>query len=196
MLQAARRLVGTNWDYQVRRVLGRATCQRAPGSRILKTARIVNIFGENSRIVLGENAVVAGELLTFAHGGLIDIGKWSFVGPGTRIWSGASVKVGDRVLISHNVNILDNLAHPLDASARHEHFKRMMTEGHPRDVELGDRPIVIEDDAWIGAGAIILRGVTIGRRSIVGAGAVVASNVPDDVTVVGNPARVIRNSVN
>jgi maltose O-acetyltransferase len=51
---------------------------------------------------------------------------------------------------------------------------------------------VIEDDVWIGANAIILKGVTIGARSIVGAGAVVSRDVPPDCVVAGNPARVVK----
>lgn len=56
-----------------------------------------------------------------------------------------------------------------------------------------DAPIVIEDGAWIGAGAIILAGVTIGRDSIVGAGSVVTRDIPPLVLAAGNPAKVIRN---
>jgi acetyltransferase-like isoleucine patch superfamily enzyme len=52
-------------------------------------------------------------------------------------------------------------------------------------------PINIKDGAWIGAGAIILANVTVGRKSIVGAGAVVTNDVPDFAIVAGNPARVI-----
>lgn len=194
VFRAARRLVGLNWGCILRAALGRATCVSAPGSRIMPSARIINIFGESGRIQIGKNAVVSGELLVFAHGGQINIGEWTFVGPGSRVWSGASIQVGDRVLISHNVNIFDNLTHPLDAETRHEHFKRMMTSGHPRDVDLGDRPVVIGDDAWIGAGACVLRGITIGKRAVVGAGSVVTRDVPDDTTVAGNPAVVVRTA--
>lgn len=55
-----------------------------------------------------------------------------------------------------------------------------------------DKPVRIEDGAWIGAGAIILPGVTIGIQSIVGAGSVVTRDVPDGCVVAGNPARVIK----
>jgi len=51
---------------------------------------------------------------------------------------------------------------------------------------------VIEDNVWLGGGAILLPGVTIGRNAVVGAGAVVPRNVPANTVVAGNPARVIR----
>ena len=63
------------------------------------------------------------------------------------------IKVGDRVLISHDVNIHDGTAHSLDASERHRHFKHILENGHP--LSQGEMPgvlsspIVIEDDVWI-----------------------------------------------
>jgi maltose O-acetyltransferase len=57
---------------------------------------------------------------------------------------------------------------------------------------VADRPIVIEDDVWIGAGSTVLPGVTIGQGSIVGAGSVVVKDVPAHSVVAGNPARVVR----
>jgi acetyltransferase-like isoleucine patch superfamily enzyme len=54
--------------------------------------------------------------------------------------------------------------------------------------------VVIEDDVWIGIGAIILKGVLVGRGARVGAGAIVTSDVPPEATVVGNPARVVSES--
>ena len=54
-------------------------------------------------------------------------------------------------------------------------------------------PIVIEDDVWVGAHSIILKGVTIGARSIIGAGSVVTKNIPPDCVAAGNPCRVIKS---
>jgi maltose O-acetyltransferase len=54
------------------------------------------------------------------------------------------------------------------------------------------KPIVIEDNVWLGGGAILLPGVTIARNAVVGAGAVVSRDVPSSSVVAGNPARVIR----
>lgn len=59
-----------------------------------------------------------------------------------------------------------------------------------------DQDVVFEGDNWIGAGAIILKGVTIGKGSIVGAGSVVTHSVPQNVIVAGNPARIIKNRFN
>jgi acetyltransferase-like isoleucine patch superfamily enzyme len=133
-----------------------------------------------------------GELMTFAHGGNISIGEWCYVSSGSRVWSAASIQIGDRVLIAHNVNIFDSLTHPLDATARHEHFKAISTVGHPRQIDLGERPVIIHEDVWIGAGAFVLRGVTIGACAIVAAGAVVTRDVPANCIVAGNPAAIVR----
>jgi acetyltransferase-like isoleucine patch superfamily enzyme len=87
---------------------------------------------------------------------------------------------------------MDSLTHPLDAASRHLHFKAILSGGHPEKIDLGERPVAICDDAWIAAGATVLRGVTIGNGSVVAAGAVVTDDVPPFTIVAGNPARVVR----
>lgn len=67
-----------------------------------------------------------------------------------------------------------------------------MEGGHPRNIDLGDSAVSIQDDAWISAGAIILKGVTIGHGAVVGAGSVVTRDVPPLTVVAGNPARHVR----
>ncbi len=168
-------------------------------ARVAQSARfewggeVVNILGDREAIRIGAHSVVAGQLLTFGHGGCIEIGQWCFVGPGSRIWSSASVRIGDRVLISHGVNIHDGDAHPQDAAERHAQYAAIVTRGHPRTGEnVEAAPVVIEDDAWLGFNSIVLKGVTIGRGAIVAAGAVVTSDVPAGSVVAGNPARVVR----
>jgi acetyltransferase-like isoleucine patch superfamily enzyme len=172
----------------------RAFCICEPGAKLYPEARIYNNQGSDQKISIGMCSQIRGELLTFGHGGKISIGKQCYVGSGTRIWSGQSIEVGDYVLIAHNVTIIDNLSHPLNHLERRAHFSEITKSGHPKDIDLGDRPIKIEDDAWIGAHAIILRGVTIGTRSIVSAGSVVRSDVPPDTIVAGNPANVVRTN--
>lgn len=181
-----------NFDYWIRRVVGKATCRLAPGARLARSARIRNIGVQSDLIRIGSHTLIAGELLVFPQGGRIEMGEWSYLGENSRIWSAASIRIGDRVLISHDVNIIDSLTHPISAQARHQQFRAIATTGHPARVDLDERPVVIEDDVWIAAGAIVLRGVTIGRGAIVGAGAVVSNDVPAYSVVGGNPARIIR----
>ena len=181
-----------NLDYWTKKILGKATCSLSRGAKLSSTARIRNIRGLTSAIKVGDRSFIAGELLTFAHGGQIQIGQWCYIGEGSRIWSAGRIDIGDRVMISHNVNIFDNLTHPVDPVLRHQHFRAIASVGHPHRIDLGERPVRINDDAWIAAGAMVLRGVTIGKAAIVGAGAVVTHDVPPFAIVAGNPARVIR----
>jgi acetyltransferase-like isoleucine patch superfamily enzyme len=181
-----------NVDYLIQRLMGRATCRIGRGSKLSSSARIRNISKDSDRISVGRHSHIQGELLVFAHGGRICIGDWCYVGAGTRIWSAGSIVFGDRVLVSHSVNIFDNLTHPIRASQRHAQVREIMTSGHPRDLVLGEQPVTIRDDAWIGAGALVLRGVTLGEGAIVAAGAVVTRDVPAFTIVAGNPAVVIR----
>jgi acetyltransferase-like isoleucine patch superfamily enzyme len=131
-------------------------------------------------------------LLTFAHGGSISIGEYCYIGEQSRIWSSKQISIGNRVLIAHNVNIFDNLTHPIHPRDRHSHYRRIITRGHPEQMDLGEIPVRIDQDAWIGCMSIVLRGVTIGEGAIVGAGSVVEKDVPPFVVVSGNPAKILR----
>jgi acetyltransferase-like isoleucine patch superfamily enzyme len=182
-----------NFDHSLQRLLGRPTCRLGPGVRLLRTARIRNIRGDSDCITIGANSIIRGELATFAHGGRIEIGSWCYIGEGSRIWSGASVTIGDRVLIAHSVNVFDNLTHPIDPRERHRQIRAIFTSGHPRDIDLDDQPVTIDEDAWIGAGSFVMRGVRVGARAIVAAGSVVTKDVAADTTVAGNPAEVIKS---
>jgi acetyltransferase-like isoleucine patch superfamily enzyme len=182
-----------NFHYAAQRLLGRPTCILERGATLHRFARIRNKSGDDLHIRIGAHSLIDGEVWTFAQGGNIEIGEWCYVGLGARIWSAASIVIGDRVFIAHNVNIFDNLTHPMHAGARHEQFRAIVTTNrHPKDIDLGGRAISIGCDAWIGANASILRGVKVGEGAIVGVGAVVTKNVPAYTVVAGNPARVIR----
>lgn len=157
-------------------------------------ARVSNTRKVRDAILIGEHTHVLGELLIFAHDGNISIGDWSYIGKGTRIWSGKQIVIGNRVLIAHNVNIFDNLTHPIDAQARHAHYVEVVTKGFPSvtHVDLSEKQVIIGDDVWIGCQSIIMRGVSIGHGAIIAAGSVVTKDVPAYTMVAGNPARMIR----
>ena len=99
----------------------------------------------------------------------------------TRLWIHESARIGNNVKIGGCVLITDTDAHPMDYVAR-----RSSNEGTK------SAPVVIEDDVWVGAHCIILKGVTIGARSIIGAGSVVTKSIPADCVAAGNPCKVIK----
>jgi acetyltransferase-like isoleucine patch superfamily enzyme len=162
------------------------------GSRFHPSARVAINCRFRGAVTIGMRCIVLGELLNFGHGGQIIIGDDCYVGEGARLWAAKRILVGNRVLISHNVNIFDNLTHPVSAKLRQRQFADIRTIGHPKEIDLGERPVGICDDALIACGAILLRGVTVGEGSIIGAGSVVTKDVPPWTIVAGNPAKVIR----
>ncbi len=113
----------------------------------------------------------------------VNIGKFTRIGKNVYInhlcsmLDMGTITIGDNVLIGPKVNILSE-EHPVNPAER----KALMVQ-----------PVVIKKGAWIGAGATILPGVTVGMNSIVAAGAVVKTDVPDNTVVGGIPAKVIRN---
>lgn len=156
-----------------------------------KEARVHNLQHKKEQIEIGANTHIRGELLVYAHGGKIEIGEYCYIGEFSRIWSAAHIKIGNGVLIAHNVNIHDNNAHPIDANERFNHTKHIIEKGHPTQISLDEKPVTIEDEAWVGFNATVLKGVHIGRGAIVGACAVVTKDVPEYAIVVGNPAKII-----
>lgn len=89
------------------------------------------------------------------------------------------IRFGDRCMLGPGVHIY-TATHPLDP----------LTRSSGREYGM---PVRIGDDVWIGGGALIMPGVTIGNRAVIASGAVVTKNVPDDVVVGGNPARIIKH---
>jgi acetyltransferase-like isoleucine patch superfamily enzyme len=102
------------------------------------------------------------------------------------------IRIGRRVVISYGVTIADCDFHPLDPLRRRFDVEASSPFGDPgRRPALDAHPVAIEDDAWIGIGAIVLKGVRIGYRARVGPGAVVTADVPPGALVRGNPARIV-----
>lgn len=170
----------------------KTACTAADDVRLYPSSRIDNIQHDKRAIQIGAHSRILGQLTVLGHGGNIRIGESCFIGEDARIWSCASITIGDRVLISHGVNIHDHISHSLSARSRHEHISQIFTSGHPKVLDdVPSAPIIIEDDAWIGFNSTILEGVTIGKGAVVGAATVVTKDVEAYAIVVGNPARVV-----
>lgn len=155
-------------------------------------SKLYNFLNNKAKIQIGSFTHIRGELMLFGHGGEIRIGDYCYIGEGSRVWSALKISIGNRVLISHNVNIHDNISHSLNPELRHKHQKDIITKGHPKEnLDLKEKEVIINDDVWIGFNASILKGTTIGKCAIIGACSVVTKDVPDYAIVVGNPAKII-----
>jgi acetyltransferase-like isoleucine patch superfamily enzyme len=150
------------------------------------------------RLHLGDGVQIRGRL-RLRRGVTVTIGdrtrlnkRVRFAGPGeVRIgadcllngtWMGCwqSIQVGDRCLLS-DCELVDNDFHNLDPAHRHE---------PPGPATRA--PIVVGDNVWIGTGSLVLKGVRVGRDSVVGAGTVVRSDIPPRVVVIGNPQQIVK----
>jgi acetyltransferase-like isoleucine patch superfamily enzyme len=119
-------------------------------------------------------------LTTWEHeggGGHIDVGDYCLICPGVRLDSACRIEVGSNSMIAAGVYLTD--------ADWHDVYDRTRIIG-------SYAPITLEDNVWIGDGAIVCKGVTIGANSVVGAGSVVTRDIPANVVAAGNPAAVVR----
>jgi acetyltransferase-like isoleucine patch superfamily enzyme len=134
------------------------------------------------RMIIGRRVQLVSTIATLelvsGEGGLLEIGEATLVNFGCSLVALELVRIGADCHIGPYTMMLDNDFHRVEPERR--------LERPP------SRPIVVEDNVWIGARSIIMSGVTVGRDSCVGAGSVVTSDVPSRTLVAGVPARVIR----
>jgi acetyltransferase-like isoleucine patch superfamily enzyme len=165
-----------------------------PTAVFYRTAIVRNLRGERSSIRVGPKCHIRGVLQTFWDGGEIEIGDTCYVGVNSSIWSQCGVRIGKRVLISHDVDILDTDGHPIDRKLRVEDVESLLVGGtYKVPTATKSAPITIGNDVWICSRSTILKGVTIGDGAIIAAGAVVTRDVPPSVIVGGSPARVLKS---
>ena len=131
-------------------------------------------------VVLGEGVslngtVVPVELVTYTSG-RIEIGNHTFVNYGSSIAARASVKIGSHCLLGHYTFVMDNDQHDV---VKHSVLPQ-------------SDPVIIEDHVWIGSKVVVLPGVRIGTRAVIGAGSIVTKDIPPRCVAAGNPARVLR----
>jgi maltose O-acetyltransferase len=110
---------------------------------------------------------------------------------------GTNISLGDRVFFNFNCVVLDVCPVRIGSYSMFGPGVQILTPMHPFDAALRRqqefaKPVVIGDDVWVGGGALILPGIRIGSRVVIGAGSVVSRDVPDDTFAAGNPCRVIR----
>ena len=114
-------------------------------------------------------------------------------------WGGSHVHLGSNIYANFNLTLVDDGHIYIGDWVKFGPNVTIVTAGHPVLPELRKEPALqfnkdvhIEECVWIGAGVIVLPGVTIGKNSVIGAGSVVTNNIPENVVAVGNPCRVMR----
>jgi acetyltransferase-like isoleucine patch superfamily enzyme len=140
-----------------------------PGLRLRSSLRS-NPLGPNHPVIL----------TTWQPGAVLAVGA-NFGMTGGAICAAKAVIIGNNVAVGANSIIVDTDFHPLDPTQR-----------KIRPAEAKTATVVIEDNAFIGMNCLILKGVTLGQGSLVGAGSVVTKDVPPGVIVAGNPARILK----
>ncbi len=143
----------------------------------------VEIFGPGIRIGNHPHVIAASDLKVrlsvwsrIGEEGRIQIGDCCLICPGVRVSAARGISIGDDCMLACGAYITDSDWHGI----------------YDRISQGVSAPVVIEDNVWIGDRATVCKGVTIGRNSIVGAGAVVTRDVPTDVIAAGNPAVIVK----
>ncbi len=149
------------------------------------------VADKRGTINIGNNCRIFGRLVTQDDGN-ITIGDNTCIYERTFIGSVNRISIGNGVVISNHVHIFDNNNHPTSPKER----MKMVEDGFDGEAwrwKYSDNaPIVIEDNVWIGEYSAVMKGVHIGKGSVVAAHAVVTKDVPEYSIVAGNPARVVK----
>lgn len=125
-----------------------------------------------------------------AENGILNIGDNVGISSSC-LWVKEKVIIGNNVFIGADCIIMDTDAHNLDYRIRRE--REVNKKGFTKDVLTAkSSPIIIGDDVLIGTRCIILKGVKIGNRTVIGSGSIVTTSIPDDCIAAGNPCKVIR----
>ena len=141
----------------------------------------------SGKIFIGHDVTISGSL-SIGFGNQLEtipnlkIGDNTFIGHNVTLRIASSISIGSNCFLAGNTKMFDVDGHPLNYLER----RRKKTVGLE-----SVSAVTIEDDVWLGTNVIILKGVKIGARSVVGAGSVVTKSVPQDSLVVGNPAKII-----
>jgi acetyltransferase-like isoleucine patch superfamily enzyme len=167
--------------------LFKAHCRRY--GRRVRTGPFLHWVHGPGDIVLGDDVLIDGKChflfaARFADRPTLTIDDRTYIGHDCQFTVGRRITIGRHCLLAARVCLFDSDGHSIDPAAR--------LAGLPPPPE-SSKPIVLGNNVWVGTGALILKGVTIGDDSIVAARAVVTHDIPSGVLVAGNPARIVKH---
>ena len=188
--------------YNPYKFVSKYTNIRYDKSTILLKSCIFRFDGteKNNSVTIGKDTMLACSIIFESNTGEVIIGNNTFINNGTSLISKNKITIGNHVTIAWGCTIYDHNSHSLDYRERQKDINRQnedYREGRNFiasknwDV-VKSKPIIIEDNVWIGFDSVVLSGVTIGEGAIVGARSVVRENVEPWTVVAGNPAVVIK----
>ncbi len=152
-------------------------------------------------VKIGSNSMIGCALIFETDTGKIEIGNNTFINGKTKLISKTQIKIGNFVTIAWGCTIYDHNSHSLDYRERQKDITRQNQDYRDKNhftkskdwSMVKSKPIIIQDNVWIGFDCVILAGVIIGEGAIVGARSVVRENVAPWTVVAGNPAKFIKN---
>lgn len=147
--------------------------QTRPTEQAKRTELLKNMFAE-----IGEDCYIEPPLRSNWGGKHVHFGKGVYANFNLTLVDDTHIYVGDYTMLGPNV-VLATAGHPILPELRPLAYQYNL-------------PIHIGENCWLGAGVIVLPGVTIGKNSVIGAGSVVTKDIPENVVAVGNPCRVLR----
>lgn len=147
--------------------------QTRPGELEKRTAMLQDMFAE-----IGEGCYIEPPLHANFGGRHVHFGKWIYANYNLTLVDDTHIYVGDETMFGPNVT-LATAGHPIDPTLRARGLQYNL-------------PIRIGRNCWLGAGVIVMPGVTIGDNVVIGAGSIVTKDIPSNVVAVGNPCRVLR----
>ena len=179
------------WEKEHDREL-KKKCVCSENTTFFKNAFVLNC-APRENIHIGANCKIRGTINVESGQGKVEIGDYFYLGDNSSLWCyDKEIRIGNRVLIAHNVSLFNHNTHPIDPNLRFLHYKLIINEGKYEGQGIEGENTVIGDDVWIGCNCVILKGVHIGKGTIISAGSVVVSDMPAGVMAGGNPARVIK----
>lgn len=149
---------------------------------------------KNANVIIGESSYVDSNIVFEKDFGVFEVGENSFIG-GATFSIAESILIGDNVQIAWGTLFFDHNSHSLDYKVRSRDLENRFNNIKEWD-NIGVNKIIIQDDVWIGANSIILKGVILKQGTVIAAGSVVTKNTEPFSLYGGNPAKFIKKLQN